>query len=403
MKFGSLLSILLCLGLFCHSFELVSQNRVRYSFSGCSLKENNQKTQDISAKIPAQCDCGIEQEAIVSTGQTLLFPKQLDSFFFNDFSLCFTVNVPIGPVAELDLFTKSWTCNGDTVLHITYRGKDSLFVFNLREGFDESIFMGAKAQVNKCWQQICLIKKAGIWRVFLNGELADQETTNDLLRLDNGASLTFNGSDCQTKGVLPLAGKLDEVIIADYAFGIEEVKQIYKIDQEILTPDTIVFLGEDVLLRSVLNCKSTVSWTPSANLTTPDELNTIARPSQTTTYTLTMISPDGCRAIDTVLVRVVDKNKLDCAQLRLPTAFTPNQDGINDLFFISNAYIIDRLDYFEIHDRNGGTVAAYNSPTGKWDGTWNGKTVDPGVYFYRIAYTCKNEEYKKDGSFYLLK
>ncbi|MBK8451547.1 MAG: T9SS type B sorting domain-containing protein [Saprospiraceae bacterium] len=95
--------------------------------------------------------------------------------------------------------------------------------------------------------------------------------------------------------------------------------------------------------------------------------------------------------------------KIDCSNLKLPTAFTPNQDQLNDKFFISNNYIIDQLNYFDIMDRNGSVMSRFTNPKETWDGTWNGKELMPGTYYYRIAYTCKGQEYKTKGSFFLMK
>ncbi|MGB5026315.1 MAG: T9SS type B sorting domain-containing protein, partial [Saprospiraceae bacterium] len=92
-----------------------------------------------------------------------------------------------------------------------------------------------------------------------------------------------------------------------------------------------------------------------------------------------------------------------CSQLRLPTAFSPNNDQINDVFFISNNYIIETLHYFDIIDRNGSLMVRYQDPKSQWDGSWNGKELTPGTYYYRISYSCKNEDYKVKGSFFLLK
>jgi len=100
---------------------------------------------------------------------------------------------------------------------------------------------------------------------------------------------------------------------------------------------------------------------------------------------------------------VVDKDKLECENLRLPTAFTPNGDQLNDEFFISNPYLIESLQYFSILDRNGGIVFSTEDPQGRWDGTFKSKALNPGTFFYRIAYTCKGQEYKSKGSFFLMR
>ena len=95
-------------------------------------------------------------------------------------------------------------------------------------------------------------------------------------------------------------------------------------------------------------------------------------------YTLTVTSNTGCgTSTDEVKVEVIDK-------LFIPTAFTPNNDGLNDRWEIitieeyPNAMV-------EVFNRYGQRV--YKS-SGKnyvpWDGTFQGKPALPGVYVYVI-------------------
>ena len=128
----------------------------------------------------------------------------------------------------------------------------------------------------------------------------------------------------------------------------------------------------------------------------------MATPIKETRYVLKMQNV-FCLATDTVLVRVVDTAKSDCNLLNLPTAFTPNDDQLNDRFYISNNYLIQTLQYFDILDRNGGIIYQINSPNDSWDGNWNGDQLNTGTYYYRIAYTCKGNIYKKTGSVFLLR
>jgi len=63
----------------------------------------------------------------------------------------------------------------------------------------------------------------------------------------------------------------------------------------------------------------------------------------------------------------------------IPNVFTPNGDHVNDLF-------MDGYD-IQILDRNGAVLYTGNKG---WDGTYNGKQLDPDTYFYMVYYTNKN-------------
>lgn len=88
----------------------------------------------------------------------------------------------------------------------------------------------------------------------------------------------------------------------------------------------------------------------------------------------------GCTGYDTIRVRVVNN-----AFFVLPTAFTPNGDGKNDIFRpIAAGY--KTLKYFRVFNRWGEVVFMGNSIDDGWDGTHKGKKADMGTYFWEIQY-----------------
>ena len=145
-----------------------------------------------------------------------------------------------------------------------------------------------------------------------------------------------------------------------------------------------------------------MQWNPGTSLSSTNILNPIASPKQQTKYFL-RIDNANCKAEDSILIKVIDTSVTNCADLKLPTAFSPNQDQLNDRLFISNNYIIEKLSYFDIMDRNGSLIVRFTDPKESWDGSWNGTELTPGSYYYRIAYTCKEKEYKIKGSFFLMR
>lgn len=83
-----------------------------------------------------------------------------------------------------------------------------------------------------------------------------------------------------------------------------------------------------------------------------------------------------------------------CIQRRpdlwLPTAFTPNGDGLNDDFgpVVKSAQIVDFE--FIVYDRYGGRVFVSSSPDNRWDGTHSGKQVAEGGYLYYLKAKLQN-------------
>jgi gliding motility-associated-like protein len=74
----------------------------------------------------------------------------------------------------------------------------------------------------------------------------------------------------------------------------------------------------------------------------------------------------------------------------LPTGFTPNNDGANDILYIRSNFITEV--YLTIYDRWGEKLFETNDVKKGWDGTYKGKLLDQGVYGYYMTFTCNNGE-----------
>lgn len=79
----------------------------------------------------------------------------------------------------------------------------------------------------------------------------------------------------------------------------------------------------------------------------------------------------------------------DCI-IDLPSAFSPNGDGINDNFRVLGAGFDNMT--FIIYDRHGRKVFETSNPSEGWDGTFEGVLQENEVYFYYLSATCINDE-----------
>lgn len=88
--------------------------------------------------------------------------------------------------------------------------------------------------------------------------------------------------------------------------------------------------------------------------------------------------------------------------LKIPNAFSPNGDGINDEWKVSYRSLIDFKCW--IFDRQGHEIISFDDPDVGWDGKRNGKYVNPGVYYYVIqAKGADGKHYKKSGDINIIK
>ncbi|MFZ4634764.1 MAG: gliding motility-associated C-terminal domain-containing protein [Saprospiraceae bacterium] len=125
-------------------------------------------------------------------------------------------------------------------------------------------------------------------------------------------------------------------------------------------------------------------WTPPPPCNAPDCTNFCTPASALGTYQYALSATDvhGCRLQDTVTIQVTDDSRV-----YIPNIFSPGADEPNGRFHISTDQSIATIRQFWIADRWGNLLyqtndVLPNDPDSGWDGTYAGKTLDAGVYFY---------------------
>ena len=139
----------------------------------------------------------------------------------------------------------------------------------------------------------------------------------------------------------------------------------------------VVQQGTQLTLAATANSPTlTFQWSPPTGLSDPSVLNPVLTAVQDQTYTLTAIGNFGCRATDQMTVKIL---KL----VTVPNVFSPNGDGIHDLWNIPNL-----SDYpgatVEVFNRYGQQVFYAIGYTRPWDGTRNGQPLPVGTYYYIV-------------------
>lgn len=119
-------------------------------------------------------------------------------------------------------------------------------------------------------------------------------------------------------------------------------------------------------------------------------------------YGIGVYNADGCR-VDSVLFNLVVANPEDCFRFYMPTAFTPNADGLNDI--IKPRYAsTDRNISFEIFNRYGQLVFSTNQKQVGWDGTFKGKKQNSGSFIWHVRLTdASGKVITEKGTFVLIR
>ncbi|MFZ1609421.1 MAG: gliding motility-associated C-terminal domain-containing protein, partial [Chitinophagales bacterium] len=154
--------------------------------------------------------------------------------------------------------------------------------------------------------------------------------------------------------------------------------------------DTLyVYLGEQVeLLANVFGGLTPLSfqWEPANMVECPTcpETNTIV--NQTVILTFTATDTMGCKSSDDIILRLLP---CDESLFEIPNIMSPNDDGLNDEFYISyeGNLIIKQLNIF---NRWGEVMFQTRDLSEKWNGTFNGILCNPGVYVYTVDFICSD-------------
>jgi gliding motility-associated-like protein len=151
-----------------------------------------------------------------------------------------------------------------------------------------------------------------------------------------------------------------------------------------IEPEITLQTGSSIPLPATANLPigaiESIQWTPAMGLSCTNCLNPVASPGTTTEYLLEVWDIHGC--YDAVTTRVL----VASSEIFVPNAFSPNGDGYNDEFLLfSNAGSVSMIESFIIFDRWGqmvfqGDQLLPNSPASGWDGSFQGKKADTGVY-----------------------
>lgn len=145
--------------------------------------------------------------------------------------------------------------------------------------------------------------------------------------------------------------------------------------------DTNVVIGQP--LQLLATGATTYEWTPTAYLTNPSIANPVAT-IQTLTdsvrFYVTGYTPEGCKGSNNLLVKIFKTG----SDIFVPSGFTPNGDGRNDL--IKPILVGMRsLTYFRIYNRFGQMVFQTTNSYKGWDGRINGQEQNTGAFVYSAA------------------
>jgi len=159
-----------------------------------------------------------------------------------------------------------------------------------------------------------------------------------------------------------------------------------------LPMNTDINLGESLNLTPQINQEViAVTWESTDTSICVDCPTLTIIPTKSTSYKVTVINESGCIASDRVVVRVSNSNLV-----YVPTVFSPNGDGANDLLRPYSGAAVQEISMFRVFNRWGELIYEkkdmdMNSNIEGWNGnTMSGRKAPPGVYLYFAEVSFKN-------------
>ncbi|GIV42269.1 MAG: hypothetical protein KatS3mg034_1579 [Vicingaceae bacterium] len=142
-------------------------------------------------------------------------------------------------------------------------------------------------------------------------------------------------------------------------------------------PDKNVIAGNSTTIQATASGTGiSYVWSPDQWLNTNNGPVVISTPEQDIMYYVTVTDMYGCSNIDSVKVKIIPK-------IVFPDGISPNGDGKNDVWIIDNIHEYPN-NIVEIYNRWGELLFRAQPYQNNWDGTYKGKPLPVGTYYYII-------------------
>ena len=239
-------------------------------------------------------------------------------------------------------------------------------------------------------------------------EATNLEDDQDLIYSWTPTETILNGENSNSPVVNPEVSTT-YTVLAENQFGCQQTDSIFVDVFDInaglevtAEPDTLYFgSGETSQLDVTFDPDYRYEWSNATSLDDPFSNDPIASPEVTTTYTVTVTNSLECVTTQEITVTVLDP-RCDEPFIFIPSGFSPNADGSNDVLFV-RSNIIDQMTLV-IYNRWGQKVFETDNQGVGWDGTFNGRLLEPNVFGYHLSARCFNgDTFGSKGSITLLR
>lgn len=381
--------------------DLEQALKARYTFDQCDGQDNsgNNSTGQV---VGAQCQCGVSGESLFFNGKDdhITFDGNINEYFkANNFTISFYFK-PASSTSNTVLLSKYESCTDDTGFILRYGNGSVAVQLKGLSGIENALNLKLKSTT--CWVHLALVRRGSSIELYENGVLiGNQDNGVRNADISNSSPLTLAKGQCLTSLDKPFRGNIDELAIYNQPLSALQIQKLLLPVDEILTQDTVVAVGKSFIPVVANTCAADIQWEPHSAVSS----SSIKRPVVTVTESTTIkasFNYGNCVTTDSIRVRVVDSDQIECENIPMPRAFTPNGDGLNDSYFITLPGAFDELVSFDIYNKWNELIFRTIDPSQGWDGTFDDQKLNPGGFLYKIRYVCSGKEYVKTGEFLLM-
>ncbi|HJW31688.1 MAG TPA: LamG-like jellyroll fold domain-containing protein [Saprospiraceae bacterium] len=375
-----------------------------YSFNACDAHDDHTGGGADGIIVGStMCGCGVSGNGLRFDGNTSVqILGNPDVLFGDDFTISFFIQPDPQGNSIMDILSKSETCGIDSTVEMRYNPVTRELSLTLSQQANNIVRSVYRLPADRCYHHIVFVRRDREVLFYYDGVEQSKAPSVAFVKILNNGILTLGSGPCLANGDVPFRGNLDELRLYDRALTSFEVQELGLPIDQITSPDTVLFTGTSMQIRLPKTCATTIQWNPAIGVNPPNQAQPIIIPPATTTYYVTM-SYGFCQAVDSIHITVADSSDLDCDKIFFPTGFTPNGDRINDDWGMSNVVFLGEFKTLQVFDRWGGEVFSTTDVNEKWDGTKDGKELEPGQYIYFFSYLCEGQERKKTGSVVLIR
>jgi len=164
--------------------------------------------------------------------------------------------------------------------------------------------------------------------------------------------------------------------------------------------DTVIAVGTELDLAALSNDAIVYEWGSVDPLSCYDCITPTLSAVYTQWIYVTVTNEFNCKSVDSAYIRV-----LPCTPdfVFVPTAFTPNGDGLNDILYARGKALVE-IKTFIVSNRWGNVMYSSNNIKEGWDGTFRGQMAPTDAYVWYVKGICTNgQEVEKKGTITLIR